>query len=122
MSHTVLLVDDDDEVRETAADMLSDIGYRVLLAADGTEALNALERGGIDVMVSDIRMPGMSGIELARHVSSRHRGVKIILMSGYFSPQPVLHRFLSKPFRVRDLDTAIRAELRSSPQESPCKP
>lgn len=109
---TVLLVDDDDEVRETAADMLSDIGYCVIMAENGTEALNALEAGGIDVVVSDIRMPGMSGIELARHASSRYK-VKIILMSAYFSLQPISHRFLAKPFRVRELDAAIRAELGS---------
>jgi CheY-like chemotaxis protein len=107
---TVLLVDDDDEVRETAADMLMDIGYRVLLAESGTEALNLLECGGIDIMVSDIRMPGMSGIELARHASSRYK-VKIILMSAYFSAQPIAHPFLAKPFRVKDLDAAIRAEI-----------
>jgi len=111
-SHTVLLVDDDNDVRETSADMLEELGYRVMQAANGHEALDKLEENpDLEVMVTDIRMPGMSGLELSDVAGERHRDLKIILISGYFLPQPIQRRFLQKPFRTHDLDAAIQAEL-----------
>lgn len=107
----ILLVDDDENVRETSADMLQELGYTVQQAESGQQALELLERSGFDVMVTDIRMPGMSGLELSDLASERHRDLKIILMSGYFQPQALSRRFLQKPFRTTDLDQAIRAEL-----------
>jgi CheY-like chemotaxis protein len=111
-SPTVLLVDDDHDVRETSADMLEELGYKVTQAASGAEALDKLaEDPGLEVMVTDIRMPGMSGLELSSLAGARRRDLKIILISGYFLPQPIQRRFLQKPFRTHDLDAAIRAEL-----------
>lgn len=107
----ILLVDDDDNVRETSADMLQELGYEVQQADSGQCALEMLGQTGFDVMVTDIRMPGMSGLELSDLASSRFRDLKIILMSGYFQPQTLTRRFLQKPFRTHDLDQAIRAEL-----------
>ncbi len=107
----ILLVDDDDAVRETSADMLEELGYQVKQAESGTRALELLDQDGFDVMVTDIRMPGMSGLELSDLASDRHHDLKIILISGYFQPQALSRRFLQKPFRTHDLDQAIRAEL-----------
>lgn len=108
----ILLVDDDDSVRETAADMLEDLGYRVRQASGGIEALAVLNANrDVDLMVTDIRMPGMSGLELSDLASVRFSDLKIILISGYFQSKPPHHRFLQKPFRTRDLDAAIQAEL-----------
>lgn len=110
-SQTILLVDDDESVRETSADMLEEIGYTVLRAPGGHEALTLLEEHHeIDVMVTDVRMPGMSGFELSDIARRRFAGLKIILISGYFPPQPISRRFLQKPFRIRELDQAIQAE------------
>ena len=110
----VLLVDDDENVRETSADMLKELGYRVQQAESGQQALEMLDRVDFDVMVTDIRMPGMSGFELCDLASNRHQDLKIILMSGYFQAQTLTRRFLQKPFRTHDLDQAIRAELAAS--------
>ena len=113
-AHMILLVDDDDDVRETAADMLEELGYEVIQAASGVRALEILdERPDLDVMVTDIRMPGMSGLELSDLAAVMRKDLKIIFVSGYFLPQPLPHRFLQKPFRTQDLDAAIQAELRS---------
>ncbi len=111
----ILLVDDDDDVRETSADMLTELGYRVQQADCGQKALDLLDTNGFDVMVTDIRMPGMSGLELSSVAATRHQDLKIILVSGYFQPQTLHHRFLQKPFRTADLDSAIRAELNDQP-------
>ena len=108
----ILLVDDDDTVRETSADMLQELGYTVMQAASGPQALDMLESNpGFDVMVTDIRMPGMSGLELSDMAAGRHAELKIILISGYFRPQTINRRFLQKPFRTYELDEAIRAEM-----------
>ena len=108
----ILLVDDDDTVRETSADMLEGLGYHVVQASSGIEALDVLNHhDDVDVMVTDIRMPGMSGLELSDVASNRFDRLKIILISGYFQPQTLTRRFLQKPFRTSELDEAIRAEL-----------
>ena len=108
----ILLVDDDETVRETSADMLQELGYIVMQAASGPQALDMLDANpGFDVMVTDIRMPGMSGLELSDVAADRYAELKIILISGYFLPQVINRRFLQKPFRTHDLDEAIRAEL-----------
>ena len=108
----ILLVDDDDDVRETSADMLGELGYDVVQASNGTEALAILDqRPDLEVMVTDVRMPGMSGLELSDLARRRRNDLKVILISGYFVPQPIVRRFLQKPFRTHELDQAIRAEL-----------
>ena len=108
----ILLVDDDDIVRETSADMLQELGYTVMQAASGPQALDILDANpGLDVMVTDIRMPGMSGLELSDMAAGRHAELKIILISGYFRPQALKRRFLQKPFRTYELDEAIKAEM-----------
>ena len=108
----ILLVDDDDTVRETSADMLAELGYHVFQASNGEQALEMLDTvPDLQVMVTDIRMPGMSGIELSDLARGRRQDLKIILVSGYFLPQPIHRRFLQKPFRTHDLDQAIQAEM-----------
>lgn len=111
-AHMILLVDDDDDVRETAADMLAELGYGVIQASSGPQALKLLDEcPDLELMVTDIRMPGMSGLELSDLAGCRRLDLKIILVSGYFLPQPITRRFVQKPFRTHELDEAIRAEL-----------
>ena len=107
-----MIVDDDPEVRIIVAEFLQDFGYQVIQASGGTEALDLLEQTpDLRMMITDIRMPDMSGIELADLATQRQRDLKIILISGYFVSQQVERRFLRKPFRMRDLEAAVRAEL-----------
>ena len=63
------------------------------------------------MIITDIRMPDMSGIELANVATQRQKDLKIILISGYFVSQQVERRFLRKPFRMRELEAAVREEL-----------
>jgi CheY-like chemotaxis protein len=108
----ILVVDDDLEVREILAETLVELGYGVVQAASGEEALPILrERSDIDLLISDVRMPGMSGLELAEQAQARVPGLKVILISGYFLPQPIAVRFLKKPFHMHELASAVRAEL-----------
>ena len=107
-----MIVDDDPEVRIIVAEFLEDFGYQVIQASGGAEALDLLARTpDLRMIITDIRMPDMSGIELADLATQRRRDLKIILISGYFVSQQVEWRFLRKPFRMRDLEAAVRAEL-----------
>jgi CheY-like chemotaxis protein len=108
----LMIVDDDPEVRTIVAEFLQDFGYQVIQASGGAEALDLLGRTpDLRMMITDIRMPDMSGIDLADLATQRRRGLKVILISGYFVSQQVKRRFLRKPFRMRDLEAAVRAEL-----------
>lgn len=78
----VLIVDDDSAVREGLECTLARAGYAVVVAADGEEALLKLEGMHVDVVVSDIRMPGMGGLEVLWECSRRWPGLPVILMTG----------------------------------------
>jgi signal transduction histidine kinase/CheY-like chemotaxis protein len=83
-SATVLVVEDDDGVREFSVGALTDLGYRVVAAADADAALDLLDRhGDIDVMFSDIGLPGMNGRDLADEAMRRRPALKVLLTTGY---------------------------------------
>jgi CheY-like chemotaxis protein len=108
----ILVVDDDPDVREILAETLTEFGYCVLQAGSGEEALPLLaQRQDIALLITDVRMPGMSGLELAGVAQTRDPRLRVIVMSGYFLPQPVTARFLRKPFHMQELAAAIGAEL-----------
>jgi CheY-like chemotaxis protein len=84
-SEAILLVEDDEVLRELLAAVLGHCGYEVSIAADGSEALAAVHgrAGGFALVVSDVIMPGMSGLDLARRLRSEGESVPILLLSGY---------------------------------------
>ena len=109
---TIMVVDDDSEVREIVAEFLSESGHHILQAGDGNEALQLLQTlPDIDLIVTDVRMPGVSGIDLAEKATREHLGLKVILISGYFVPQRVNWPVLHKPFSMQELGEAVRTEL-----------
>ncbi len=108
----ILVVDDEEEVREILAETLVDFGYRVLTAASGEEALPVLAKDhSVAMVITDVRMPGMSGLELADEIRRRWPEVKVVLISGYFLPQTTPQRFLKKPFHMKELASIVRSEL-----------
>jgi CheY-like chemotaxis protein len=112
MGPAILVVDDDPEVREVVAEFLEDFGYQVLQAGGGVEALGVLaQTSDVRMLITDVRMPDMSGLELAEVATQRQHDLKVILISGYFMPQPISRRFLRKPFRMSELQAAVQAEL-----------
>jgi CheY-like chemotaxis protein len=114
---TVLLVDDDPAVRETTAAVLHDLGYDVREAGGGDDALDLLRRDNrIDVLLTDVVMPGMNGAELARLALGVRPMLAILFMSGYAAPEEITgalrrHRLVRKPFLPADLATQIEAVL-----------
>ncbi len=113
---SILVVDDDPDVREILVESLRVFGYAVAEAAVAEEALRLVSASqAIGMVISDVRMPGMSGIELVERVKAIRSDVKVILISGYFLPQPITGRFLKKPFHMRQLAEAVADELGLGP-------
>jgi CheY-like chemotaxis protein len=117
---TLLIVEDEDVLRELTREVLEAAGYRVLSAASGEEALGvaALHEGAIDLLVTDVIMPGMSGAELARRLGPPRPQMKVLYASGYtadaIAHQGVLEDgtgFLQKPYTPGELETKVRAVL-----------
>jgi CheY-like chemotaxis protein len=114
---TVLVVDDDEAVRITTAMILEDLGYRVLESGTGEGALELL-RGHSDIalLLTDVVMPGMNGVELARRVRAMSAVLPILFFSGYADPGSVagdviLQPIIRKPFRAGELAAQIDAAL-----------
>ncbi|MGU3539071.1 response regulator [Methylobacterium sp. A54F] len=111
----ILVVDDDPEVRHVTASFLASFGYTETEASDGTGALALIERRAFDLVVADLAMPGMTGVELAAELRARRPGLPILILTGHAeavqipSDVPVL----TKPFSSADLATRVAALLAS---------
>jgi CheY-like chemotaxis protein len=119
-SETVLLVEDEDEVRELAREVLQLAGYTLLVARHGREALALAERhpGGLDLLLTDVVMPHMSGRELAQRLTARRPGLRVLYMSGY-TEDAIVHDgvldadadLVPKPFTADALASRVREHL-----------
>jgi CheY-like chemotaxis protein len=120
---TVLVVEDDPRVRRLAVRRLAGLGYRVLEAADGPGALALLGTSAVDLLFSDMVMPGgMTGADLVRRARERRPGLPAVLTSGYAAPESVadLPRgagWLPKPYT--GLARALRAALDGAAEPGP---
>ncbi len=119
----VLLVEDESAVREITATILKKAGYHVLEAGNGEEALGVLKktRGNLDLLITDVVMPRMSGGGLAKKVMKVNPGVKVLYMSGYTGKTMLRHgvsdetHLIQKPFAGEELLEKARHLLRSTP-------
>jgi CheY-like chemotaxis protein len=119
-SGTVLLVEDDEELRRLASEILQASGYTVLDTGDPLEALAICDRheGGVDLLLTDMVMPAMRGTELAARLRESRPGLKILFMSGYADETGDPRRaggparpVLQKPFTPHDLTRTVREAL-----------
>jgi len=123
-SETILLVEDQQEVRELAADILSAQGYVVLAAGDGetASALFTAHKEQIDLLLTDVVMPGTSGRQLADSLTAARPDLKVLYMSGYTDQAIVQHgvleagiAYLEKPFTIDAITRAVRDALDARP-------
>jgi two-component system, cell cycle sensor histidine kinase and response regulator CckA len=120
-SETIMVVEDDARVRDLVRIMLEGAGYDVRVAEDPGEAERACARGGIDLVVTDVVMPGVSGQALAERIGAVSPSTRILFMSGY-SDEAVFHNgiirqdadFIEKPFSSRTLTRKVRETLSRS--------
>ena len=121
MTETVLVVENEEPVRDMILDVLSLHGYAALSAADGNEALRIADanRGAMDLVIVDVLMPGISGEALVRQLVTDRPGIRILYISGYTNELIRQHgllgstggNFLQKPFSVDDLVRKVREVL-----------
>ena len=113
----VLVVEDEAFLREVVAESLQEAGYEVEHVCNGDAGLAVLQSDApVDVLVSDIRLPGISGYELAAAGKSLRPQMKMILMTGYAPSlppelEPAVYRVLQKPFRIDSLPGVVAAAL-----------
>lgn len=116
---TVLVVDDDRALRTLATQALRSAGYRVITATDGQEALHALEGTHVDLIVSDVAMPGLDGRELGHALWERRRHIPVLYMSAHpQNPALLPGAFLPKPFRFDELIARVKDLLEYRTQRS----
>ena len=122
----VLLVEDDESIREFYKQSLEGHKYHVLEASDGAEGFAFFQQNAVDLVLSDIRMPHVDGLEMLARIRSTGSKVPIILCSGYYvglendltrsDHKP--NRIIDKPFKVKDMVEAIEDQLRRYKQAS----
>ena len=124
---TVLVVDDQEGVRHVTAAMLELFGYRVLTADGGSQALAMTQGQPLDAVLTDIIMPGMSGLELGARLAEARPTLPVIYMSGHwdeqcetYSVRPV--HFIAKPFRASQLLQCVEHALRSGSGSTAVQP
>jgi DNA-binding response OmpR family regulator len=104
---SILVVDDDDHVRETVAAMMQDAGFRVAAAASGWEALDLIEQREFDLAVVDVGLPDeLTGLDLIRCVRAERPQLRCLFISGFADPvvdDPERDDFVRKPFRLAEL-------------------
>jgi PAS domain S-box-containing protein len=112
----VLIVEDEPDLMDVASALFISMGYEVVTASNSREALTLLATREVDILFTDVIMPGMNGIELATYAHEHYPHVKTILASGY--PLPALKLedanledfvFVGKPYRLSDLARALRS-------------
>lgn len=114
-SLSILLVDDDPLVRETMGWLLTDAGHEVHEAADGVDALaHLVSAGPVDLLITDINMPRMDGLALAREAKARWPELPVLLVSGRPQP-PGTEPYLAKPFPWNTLIAAVSRAIPASP-------
>ena len=115
---TVLVADDESGVRESVGRVLRHEGFRVIAAEDGDAALAALREGGVDLLLADLRMPGLDGLELLRAAKLLTPEVEIVVLSGHGTVEEAVaamkegaYDFLTKPFERAQLVRTVRQAL-----------
>ncbi len=110
---TILLVEDNEPVRDFAQSLLADLDYRVIPAASAEAALDLLDREPIDILFTDVLMPGIGGIELAAQARAKRPGLPVLLASGFSeeiaSGEAGAYETLAKPYGAQTLAAALAA-------------
>ncbi len=118
MAKPVLIVDDNPNMSSLLADMLEVFDFPSVRASDGQEALDKLKEQDFAMIITDMRMPNMTGLELLQQVKDKHPRLPVVLISGYSvaeveseldSPKP--DGFLAKPFMMSDIEKLLNSLL-----------
>jgi len=127
---TILIVDDEKSMRDFLKILLAKEGYEVVTAADGEQALNVLAETDVNLVISDIRMPGIDGLELLARIKDSEEDIPVIMITAFASPNDAVqamksgaYDYISKPFNVDEIKSVIyaatnRADSTLKPQQA----
>ena len=122
---TILLVDDDQAIRDLLAEYLCELDYSVVTAGDGLEGMEKIKQGHFDVLILDIRIPYVSGLGLLQIAREIDPHIPIVCMTGYgASPERIaaeeqVHHVLSKPFELKELAHVLKDLTPKNGAQSP---
>ena len=118
MKATILTIDDEENIRSGLCDNFELEGYEVKQASNGKEGLALIKKGGIDLVITDLRMDGMTGDEVVRHVTTENPGIPIIVLTGHGSIDDATkaikmgaYDFLTKPLDLDHLNKIVKNAL-----------
>lgn len=110
----VMVVDDEENIREVLSSYLDTLGYEVVTASDGQDALERFEAGTFDLIVSDLLMPTIDGLELLKQIREKDRNVIFLMITGYPSIETAVeaikkgaYDYITKPFHMEDVKLRI---------------
>jgi DNA-binding NtrC family response regulator len=122
---TILLVDDDLEFRKAMCRMFEKSGYEITAAADGREALEALEDKGFDLVISDLRMPNLGGLELMSELRRQGVGTPVIFLTAYGEVESYMDlmnlgafEYVNKPVKSQEILDVARKAIEASGSQS----
>lgn len=124
----VLVIDDEQELLALIKELLEAEGYRVFCAASGAEGINLNAQEDPDLIILDLRLPGLDGIETLRQIRQADATVRVIILTGYRTPDSMINAaalrvsgYLSKPFEREDLLRAVGEQIRPWPPAAEIK-
>jgi len=124
----ILVVDDEPSMREFLKILLNKNGYSIKTVASGAEALTLLQHHPFDLIISDIRMPDLSGLALLENIKQQDLSIPVVLITAYASPEDAVlamkngaYDYITKPFKVDDILSVIKAALGSRQDKPPSK-
>jgi two-component system response regulator PilR (NtrC family) len=117
----VLVVDDEQDVRETLGTVLEKLDYQAMTAADGDEALDIVQTQKVDVILSDLYMPGMNGIELLKRIKSQRKNIVFLMITAHPTIETAVdaikkgaYDYLTKPFHIEEVRIKISRAMEKS--------
>jgi DNA-binding response OmpR family regulator len=114
MAGTILLIDDERVMRDGLNFMLSQSGYQVCAVPGGQQGLDRFEEGGIDLVLLDLSLPDMPGIEVLQRLKEADPAARVIILTGFAPNEPILQEaaeIIFKPFRLEELLTVVNRVL-----------
>jgi signal transduction histidine kinase len=118
MKQTILIVDDEQDIRDVLSLALTDMGHEVLAAAEGEEALRLFRAQRPPIVVTDIKMPGMDGIDLLQHLKREDPEIEVVMITGHgdldLAIRSLKHEatdFITKPINIDVLEIALKRSL-----------
>ena len=118
MKFTILVIDDEENIRNGLAANFELEDYNVKTASSGKEGLALISKGDIDLVITDLRMDGISGEEVVRHVSTKTPGIPVIVLTGHGSIDAAVNAmrdgaydFLTKPLNLDQLNMIVKRAL-----------